>query len=183
MLHPVLADFLLLVLFSTQSISTIKSIYTQKIRNAAQVNATVNLPWDLNIFASYLCVLPPLRIMTARKSAMSLSSSSSMLNLTENSNLGSIISLKGLRRLLRNSRVMKIWPYEISVPSLFMRGAIIMMRTSMTAYFSSVTWSLRSRFTKPGMLLANSVTSLTASAERDWQLWKNRSSTSRCRSD
>ncbi|KAL1021490.1 hypothetical protein UPYG_G00013940 [Umbra pygmaea] len=50
------------------------------------------------------------RMMTARKSAKSLSSSSSMLNFTANSNLGSTISQKGLLKLLRNSRVIKIWP-------------------------------------------------------------------------
>lgn len=93
------------------------------------------------------------------------------------------------------------------VPSLFISGAIMMIRISITPYFSSVTcgenkdtlksrsrvwpcfvcsfisavlptWSLRSRSTKPGMLLANSVTSLTASTERDWQLLKKRSSSS-----
>lgn len=82
-----------------------------------------------------------------------------------------------------------------------------MIRISITPYFSSVTcgenkdtlksrswvwpryvcsfisavlltWSLRSRSTNPGMLLANSVTSLTASTERDWQLLKKRSSSS-----
>lgn len=82
-----------------------------------------------------------------------------------------------------------------------------MIRISITPYFSSVTcgenkdtvksrsrvwpcfvcsfisailltWSLRSRSMKPGMLLANSVTSRTASTERDWQLLKKRSSSS-----
>lgn len=161
--------------------------------------------------------------MTARNRAMSLSSSSSVLNLTENSNLGSIIWPKGFLRLLRNSRVMKICPYDMRVPSLFIRGAIMMIKISITPYFSKVTckrqertdvirqintfvlnsqkstakptqrfyerrrvekiyellltWSLRSRSTNPGILLANSVTSLTASADRDWQLLKKRSST------
>lgn len=95
----------------------------------------------------------------------------------------------------------------MSVPSLFISGDIMMIRISITPYFSSVTcgenkdtlksrsrvwprfvcsftsavlltWSLRSRSMKPGMLLANSVTSLTASTERDWQLLKKRSSSS-----
>lgn len=88
---------------------------------------------------------PPLRIMTARNRAMSLSSSSSVLNLTENSNLGSIIWPKGFLRLLRNSRVMKICPYDMRVPSLFIRGAIMMIKISITPYFSKVTCKRQER--------------------------------------
>ncbi len=82
---------------------------------------------------------PPHRIMAATKSARSLSSSSRALNFTANSNFGSMISLKGLRRLRRNSLVTKPRPFATSSPSLFMSDGSMAKIASWTPYFNSVT--------------------------------------------
>ncbi len=129
-------------------------------------------------FPCSLCISPPQQMMAATNSARSLSSSSKALNLMANWNFGSIMSLKGLRRLFRNSRVMKPPPWATSSPSLFMQEASRAKSASYTPYFSRVTWSLRSRVAKPGTALANSVTSVTVATEAYWQNRKSRASTS-----
>ncbi|TNN37963.1 hypothetical protein EYF80_051872 [Liparis tanakae] len=117
--------------------------------------------------------------MAATNRARSLSSSSIALNPNANWNFGSIMSLNGRRRLLRNSRVMKPEPYATRRPSLFMLEASMAKRASCTPYFNRVTWSLRSRHENPGTDLANSVSSVTVSTDVHWQQWKIRTSASR----
>lgn len=119
--------------------------------------------------------------MAATNKARSLSSSSRALNFTANWNLGSIMSLKGRRKLLRNSRVMKPRPCATSSPSLFMQEASRAKIASCTPYFSKVTWSFRWSSGKPGTALANSVSSVTVSTDVRWLQWKSRPSASRCR--
>lgn len=82
---------------------------------------------------------PPQRIMAATNKARSLSSSSRALNLTANSNFGSMISLKGFRKLRRNSRVTKPLPLATNSPSLFMRDGSMAKIASCTPYFNKVT--------------------------------------------
>lgn len=84
---------------------------------------------------------PPQRIMAATNKARSLSSSSRALNLTANSNFGSMISLKGFRKLRRNSRVTKPLPLATNSPSLFMRDGSMAKIASCTPYFNKVTCS------------------------------------------
>lgn len=79
--------------------------------------------------------------MAATNRARSLSSSSRALNLTANSNLGSMISLKGFLKLLKNSLVTKPLPLATSSPSLFMREGSMAKIASCTPYFSKVTCS------------------------------------------
>lgn len=122
--------------------------------------------------------LPPQQMIAATNRARSLSSSSSALNFMANWNFGSIISLNGRRRLLRNSRVMKPEPYATRSPSLFIQEASRANRASYTPYFKRVTWSLRSRLENPGTDFANSVSSVTVSTEVHWQQWKIRTSAS-----
>lgn len=81
--------------------------------------------------------------MAATKRARSLSSSSRELKRVANWNLGSIMSLKGRRRLLRNSRVTNPPPRATSTPSLFMQEARRVNRASYTPYFSRVTYFYR----------------------------------------
>lgn len=78
----------------------------------------------------YNVQLPPQQIMAATKRARSLSSSSRELKRVANWNLGSIMSLNGRRRLLRNSRVMKPPPRATRRPSLFMQEARRVKRAS-----------------------------------------------------
>lgn len=78
-------------------------------------------------------------MMAATNRARSLSSSSRALNLTANSNLGSMISLKGFLKLLKNSLVTKPLPLATSSPSLFMREGSMAKIASCTPYFSRVT--------------------------------------------
>lgn len=111
--------------------------------------------------------------MTARNRAMSLSSSSSVLNLTENSNLGSIIWPKGFLRLLRNSRVMKICPYDMRVPSLFIRGAIMMIKISITPYFSKVTCKRQERTDVMGRIVTYVLNSQKSTAKPSQRFMKD----------
>lgn len=86
----------------------------------------------LNIF-KYKCpnnIIPPQQMMAATNRAKSLSSSSRELKRVANWNLGSIMSLKGRRRLFRNSRVMKPPPRATRRPSLFMQEARRVKRAS-----------------------------------------------------
>lgn len=78
-------------------------------------------------------------MMAATNRARSLSSSSRALNLTANSNLGSMISLKGFLKLLRNSLVTKPLPLATSSPSLFIKEGSMAKIASCTPYFSKVT--------------------------------------------
>lgn len=95
---------------------------------------------------NFLYILPPQQMMAATKRARSLSSSSRELKRVANWNLGSIMSLKGRRRLLRNSRVTNPPPRATSTPSLFMQEARSVKRASQTPYFSRVTCCQRVRW-------------------------------------
>lgn len=82
------------------------------------------------VFLSTQYQLPPQQMMAATKRAKSLSSSSRELKRVANWNLGSIMSLNGRRRLLRNSRVIKPAPRATRTPSLFMQEARRVKRAS-----------------------------------------------------
>lgn len=135
--------------------------------------------WEnIRLQAKVSAFLPPQQMIAATNRARSLSSSPRPLNFIANWNFGSIMSLNGRRRLLRNSRVMKPEPYATRSPSLFMQEANMAKRASYTPYFKRVTWSLRSKPEKPGTDLANSVSSVTVSTDVYWQQWKMRTSAS-----
>ena len=121
-----------------------------------------------------LSVSPPQRMMAATNRARSLSSSSRALNLTANSNLGSMISLKGFLKLRRNSLVTKPLPLATNRPSLFMREGNMAKIASCTPYFSKVT--CRKHTDKCSIIWKSNtqIILLCSTLSRQWLTWSLR---------